>query len=104
MSLYKDDNVYRTYEEQIDHLTKAHREQLTLNADIYNRLNTIDVSSGIGGQNLTRFAFEKQGTFYRLSGNQIIVDLVGNKNDYFEIRSGNKDDIPAYGFVAFEVE
>lgn len=98
MALYKDENVYRTYEEQIDHLTKAHREQLTLNADIYNRLNTIDVSSGIGGQNLTRFAFEKQGTFYRLANKQIIIDLVGNKNDYFEIRSGDKNDIPAYGY------
>ena len=98
MSLYKDENIYRTYEEQIDHLTKAHREQLTLNTDIYNRLNTIDVSSGIGGQNLTRFAFEKQGTFYRLANKQIIIDLVGNKNDYFEIRSGDKNDIPAYGY------
>ena len=30
MALYKDGEVIRTYEEQIDHLTAAHREQLNI--------------------------------------------------------------------------
>ena len=34
MALYKDGEIYRTYEEQIDHLTDAHREQLIINKNL----------------------------------------------------------------------
>lgn len=102
MALYKDDKVYRTYEEQVDHLTEAHREQLVFNDNINARVNDLAIGTGIGGQNLVRFAFEKSGTFYRLSAGQIAVQLPGTENDYFEIRSGDPNDIPAYGYYVSE--
>lgn len=102
MALYKDDKVYRTYEEQVDHLTEAHREQLVFNDNINARVNDLAIGTGIGGQNLVRFAFEKVGTFYRLSAGQIAVQLPGTENDYFEIRSGDPNDIPAYGYYVSE--
>lgn len=102
MALYKDGNVYRTYDEQVDHLTEAHREQLSINEFVNNRLNDLDIGMGIGGQNLVRFAFEKKGTFYKIANKNLTVELVGTKNDYFEIRSGNKNDIPAYGYYVNE--
>lgn len=102
MALYKDGNVYRTYDEQVDHLTEAHREQLSINEFVNDRLNDLDIGMGIGGQNLVRFAFEKKGTFYKIANKNLTVDLVGTKNDYFEIRSGNKNDIPAYGYYVNE--
>lgn len=102
MALYKDDKVYRTYEEQVDHLTEVHREQLVFNDNINARVNNLAIGTGIGGQNLVRFAFEKIGTFYRLSAGQIAVQLPGTENDYFEIRSGDPNDIPAYGYYVSE--
>lgn len=102
MALYKDDKVYRTYEEQVDHLTEAHREQLVFNDNINARVNDLAIGTGIGGQNLVRFAFEKSGTFYRLAAGQIAVQLPGTENDYFEIRSGDPNDIPAYGYYVSE--
>ena len=98
MALYKDGNIYRTYDEQVDHLTEAHREQITINENVQQRLNELGVGMSVGGQNLVRFAFEKQGTFYKIANNVLNVELVGQKGDYFEIRSGNKNDIPAYGY------
>ena len=57
MALYKDGEIYHTYEEQIDHLTKAHREQLTINKNVSNSLNELDIASNLGGYILVRFAF-----------------------------------------------
>lgn len=98
MALYKDGNIYRTYEEQVDHLTEAHREQLNINKVVNNELNELSVASNLGGYNLVRFSFEKQGTFYKIANKRINVLLVGAVNDFAEIMTNNPDDIPAYGY------
>lgn len=102
MALYKDGEIYRTYEEQIDHLTEAHREQLTINKNISNNLNELNIASNLGGYNLVRFSFEKQGTFFKVANKQITVNLIGNVGDFVEIMTHNPNDIPAYGFFSAE--
>lgn len=102
MALYKDGEIYRTYEEQIDHLTEAHREQLTINKNISNNLNELNIASNLGGYNLVRFSFEKQGTFFKVANKQITVNLIGNVGDFVEIMTHNPNDIPAYGFFSSE--
>ena len=102
MALYKDGEIYRTYEEQIDHLTEAHREQLIINKNISNNLNELNIASNLGGYNLVRFSFEKQGTFFKVANKQITVNLVGNVGDFVEIMTNNPNDIPAYGFFSAE--
>lgn len=102
MALYKDGNVIRTYEEQVDHLTVAHREQLNLNENFSRELNELSVTSNLGGYNLVRFAFEKQGTFYKVANENITVNLIGAIGDYVEIMTNNLNDIPAYGYFTGE--
>lgn len=95
MALYKDGNVIRTYEEQVDHLTKAHREQLNINQNIGNKLKEL-----VGGYNLVRFAFTRQGIYHRLKNPKIKNPTInGEPGDYFEITSQVKYDIPAYGYL-----
>lgn len=101
MALYKDGKVYRTYEEQVDHLTKVHREQLTINQNVRRELQELGITANLGGYNLVRFAFEKQGIYYKLA-NGTIPNPIGagsDIGDYFEISSHNADDIPAYGYL-----
>lgn len=57
MAIYKDGNIYRTYEEQVDHLTEAHRDQLTVNSNLSEQLNKLIENTSYGGQNLVRFSF-----------------------------------------------
>lgn len=57
MAIYKDGNIYRTYEEQVDHLTEAHRNQLTVNSNLSEQLNKLIENTSYGGQNLVRFSF-----------------------------------------------
>ena len=102
MALYKDGNVYRTYEEQVNHLTEVHREQLIINRNISENLNELNIASNLGGYNLVRFAFEKQGTFFKIEDKQIVVNLNGNVGDFVEIMTNNPDDIPAYGYFISE--
>lgn len=102
MALYKDGNVYRTYEEQVNHLTEAHRKQLDINKSVSNELNELSVASNLGGYNLVRFSFEKQGTFYKIANKRINVSLIGSINDFAEIMTNNPDDIPAYGYYVDE--
>lgn len=104
MALYKDGNVYRTYEEQVDHLTDAHRKQLTINDNVSKSLQDLTVAANLGGYNLVRFAFQKQGTFYKISNNVIYVENSGDIGDYVEISSNNANDIPAYGYFTAEKE
>lgn len=95
MALYKDGNVIRTYEEQVDHLTKAHREQLTINQNVGNKLKEL-----VGGYNLVRFAFTRQGVYHRLKNAKIKNPTInGEPGDYFEITSQVEYDIPAYGYL-----
>lgn len=98
MAMYKDGEVIRTYEEQVNHLTEAHREQLGINRVFNERLNEIFLDTGLGGQNLVRFSFERRGTYYRIPKGTIVAPLQGVKNDYVEIHSGKANDIPAYGY------
>ncbi|MCI7030795.1 collagen-like triple helix repeat-containing protein [Clostridium sp.] len=102
MALYKDGNVYRTYEEQVNHLTEAHRKQLDINKSVSNELNELSVASNLGGYNLVRFSFEKQGTFYKIANKRINVSLIGTINDFAEIMTNNPYDIPAYGYYVDE--
>lgn len=102
MSLIKDGNIYRTSEEQLIHLTNAHLEQLKTNKNLQNSINELLASSHIGGVNLVRFAFQKQGTYYKLAENEYESQLAGDKGDYVEISSHNSDDIPAYGYYTEE--
>ena len=103
MAIYKDENVYRTYEEQVDHLTEAHRKQLTVNSNLSEQLNELIENTSYGGQNLVRFSFLKRGNlYYSLSdtfSSQIQL-LGGDVGDYVEISSGRPDDIPAYGYIS----
>lgn len=98
MSLIKDGNVYRTIEEQVKHLTDSHLEQLTQNENFSNQIQELTVAANLGGYNLVRFSFEKQGTFYRFSDNQVQCPLNCDTNDYIEIYSDSNNDIPAYGY------
>lgn len=103
MAIYKDGNIYRTYEEQVDHLTEAHRDQLTVNSNLSEQLNKLIENTSYGGQNLVRFSFLKRGNlYYRLSDtfNSQIQLLGGDVGDYVEISSGRPDDIPAYGYIS----
>ena len=103
MAIYKDENIYRTYEEQVDHLTEAHRKQLTVNSNLSEQLNELIENTSHGGQNLVRFSFLKRGNlYYRLSDifNSKIQLLGGDVGDYVEISSGRPDDIPAYGYIS----
>ena len=103
MAIYKDENVYRTYEEQVDHLTEAHRKQLTVNSNLSEQLNELIENTSHGGQNLVRFSFLKRGNlYYSLSDsfNSQIQLLGGDVGDYVEISSGRPDDIPAYGYIS----
>lgn len=102
MALYKDGEVIRTYEEQVDHLTAAHREQLNINESVTRDLNKLSIASNLGGYNLVRFAFEKQGTFYKIASENITVNLTGSVGDYAEIITNNLNDIPAYGYFTGE--
>ena len=103
MAIYKDENIYRTYEEQVDHLTEAHRKQLTVNSNLSEQLNELIENTSYGGQNLVRFSFLKRGNlYYSLSDtfNSQIQLLGGDVGDYVEISSGRPDDIPAYGYIS----
>ena len=103
MAIYKDENIYRTYEEQVDHLTEAHRKQLTVNSNLSEQLNELIENTSYGGQNLVRFSFLKRGNlYYRLSDifNSQTQLLGGDVGDYVEISSGRPDDIPAYGYIS----
>lgn len=98
MALYKDGKVIRTYEEQVDHLTKVHREQLVINDNVSRNLAEVNLAANLGGYNLVRFAFIREGTFYELDNRTLYTNINSDKGDYFEIISGNVNDIPAYGY------
>lgn len=98
MALIKDGKVYRTIEEQVNHLTEAHLAQLTQNENINMQLQELTVSSNLGGYNLVRFAFEKSGEFYKIANDTLACPLDCDENDYIEISSNEANDIPAYGY------
>ena len=101
MALYKDGNVYRTYEEQVDHLTDAHNNQLTFNANVSKQLQDLATNVSLGGYALVRFAFQTSGgTFYHYNSGTVVTipGLTGTENDYVEFSTGSVEDIPAYGF------
>ena len=98
MALIKDDKIYRTIEEQVAHLTKAHRDQLVMNDNFSNQIAEISENMNLGGYNFVRFSFSKKGTFYRFSSNAKISVSGADEGDYFEITSNNTQDIPAYGY------
>lgn len=104
MPLINDNGILRTYEEQVNHLTEKHREQLTINENVSRELNELSSTVNLGGYNIVRFAFEKTGTFYKIDDGIISIDIFGDINDYVEITSGNDNDIPAYGFYTAENE
>lgn len=101
MALIKDGIVYRTYEEQVQHLTDKHIEQLTINENVSRELQELGVAANLGGYNLVRFGFVKAGTFYhyQLGTQTPQIDIDIDYGDYFEITSGNSLDIPAYGYI-----
>lgn len=104
MALIKDGKVYRTPEEQLLHLTEKHLEQITLNKNFSDSINRLEVTTNFGGYNLVRFAFEKQGTFFKIPYKKIQVSLIGNVGDFVEIMTHNVEDIPAYGYFTGEHE
>lgn len=99
MSLIKDGKIYRTYEEQVEHLTQKHLEQNIINDNVARQLQDISTTANLGGYNLVRFSFSRQGTFYRINNPTIQVDTSYNIGDYCELTSANNKDIPAYGYV-----
>lgn len=101
MALYKDGKIYRTYEEQVDHLTEAHKEQLVINQNVSRDILELGVAANLGGYNLVRFAFETQGKYYKLAEGTISnpIEEGSDIGDYFEITSHSSEDIPAYGYL-----
>lgn len=110
MPLFKDGNVYRTYEEQVQHLTDKHLEQVSINKNVSNSINDLTVASNLGGYNLVRFAFfNDEKTYYQLP-NSIYMqnsDFAEHTElgDYIEVNELKSDEtiesnsIPAYGFI-----
>lgn len=99
MQLYKDGKVVRTYYEQVDHLTKEHEKQLTVNQNVAKQLQSLTENSRIGGADYIRFAFQRSGTFYKLNYINAALKDFGEVGDYIEITSKNIEDIPAYGYL-----
>lgn len=98
--LIKDGRIYRTLEEQVVHLTEEHNKQLNINTNLNKQLLDLIVAQNEGGYNYVRFAFEKQGTFYKISSNKILNILENcEEGDFFEISSNIAEDIPAYGYL-----
>ena len=85
-------------EEQVVHLTKKHREQLTINSNVSESIKQLGISTNLGGYNVVRFAFQKNGTFYKIFSENITTNIAGDEGDYVEITSKNINDIPAYGY------
>ena len=98
MGIIKDGNIYRTEYEQLVHLTEKHLEQDNINKDVNRQLNELSVASNLGGYNYVRFAFQKQGTYFKLSQDTLETTIPSEIGDYFEITSGVDTDIPAYGY------
>lgn len=98
MALIKDGKYYRTMEEQVVHLTDAHREQLNVNDNINAQLQQLGIATNLGGYNLVRFAFEKSGQFWHFTQDTIGCPLSCDNGDYVEIASKDSEDIPAYGY------
>lgn len=110
MALYKDGNVIRTYQEGVEHLTEAHRKQLTINENFARDISEISVAANLGGTNLVRFAFQRDGAnYYQIEGNIIDPGSISNddfyteseEGDYVEISGFASSDIPAYGYIHF---
>ena len=93
MGLIKDGKVYRTYEEQVDHLTNEHIKQIGINEDVSRQLQDLGVAANLGGFNLVRFAFQKSGTFYQLKTQFNFNSPESEIGDYFEVTSKNQMDI-----------
>lgn len=98
MALIKDGKYYRTMEEQVVHLTDAHREQLNVNDNINAQLQQLGIATNLGGYNIVRFAFEKAGQFWHFTQDTIKCPLNCDNGDYIEIISKDSEDIPAYGY------
>ena len=99
MALYKDGKVYRTYEEQVDHLTKKHLEQLTINTNVSETLAKLVATSNLGGYNLVRFSFDVDGKdYYTYQLGKYNVPISGAVGDFVEFETLNSLDIPAYGY------
>lgn len=99
MGLIKDGTVYRTVEEQVVHLTKKHLEQIVINENLSRDIAEISQAANLGGYNLVRFSFEKNGQFFRFATTAIRPPIDGDFNDYYEVTSQNDLDIPAYGYL-----
>lgn len=101
MAIFKDGITYRTRDEQLTHLTEAHREQLEINKNVQKELQKLSISANYGGYNYVRFAFQKRPnkTYYRLKQGFVIKNDFGVIGDFIEITSKDKDDIPAYGYI-----
>lgn len=104
MAIVKDNSVYRTPLEQLQHLTDAHVKQLEINQNVSEQLENLTTVSNYGGYNLVRFAFTKKGTYYKLNSEELTVSLERSVDgqeagDFVEINAENAYSIPAYGFI-----
>ena len=113
MPLFKDGNVYRTYEEQVQHLTDKHLEQVSINKNVSNSINDLTAASNLGGYNLVRFAFLKdEKTYYQLPATIYMQNSdfaeqseLGNYIEVNELKADGtieNNSIPAYGFIIFK--
>lgn len=113
MPLFKDGNVYRTYEEQVQHLTEKHLEQVSINKNVSNSINDLTAASNLGGYNLVRFAFLKdEKTYYQLPATIYMQNSdfaeqseLGNYIEVNELKPDGtieNNSIPAYGFIIFK--
>lgn len=100
MPIIKDGNEYRTEYEQLVHLTEKHLEQVNINKNVNRQLQDLSVASNLGGYNYVRFAFEKQGTYFKIAEELIDNPFEQSEiGDYFELSSNTDVDIPAYGYL-----
>lgn len=70
------------------------------NSELNDRLGRIEANANLGGANLVRFAFNRDGNYYyNILGFSVTVPSGWNEGDHIEITSINENDIPAYGYV-----
>lgn len=106
MSLIKDGITYRTVEEQLEHLTEKHTEQLSINRTILERIQGLEATNPLGYGIVRTVNGAKYPTFS--FANDIVdtdelrknlVDVDGYEGEFVVFHSNNSNDIPAYGYV-----
>lgn len=80
MALYKDGKVYRTLEQQVGHLTEAHKEQLEINLSVESDINNLGDALDGKQDKLTFDTIPVDGSTNPVESNGIYDALAGKQN------------------------